>query len=70
MAQHEIEASLPAHRIVNTDVTVIIKSNGERLGDLLISKGSIDWRPAKHQISHRMSWEKFALFMEENASRI
>jgi hypothetical protein len=67
MPRHEIEASLPAHRIVNADVTVVVKSDGAKLGELLISKGSIDWRPSKHQTSHRMSWEKFAKCMEENA---
>jgi hypothetical protein len=64
MPRHEIEASLPAHRIVNTDVTVIVKSNGTKLGELLMSKGSIDWRPSKHQTSFRMSWERFARLME------
>ena len=64
MPRHEIEASLPAHRIVNTDVTVIVKSNGTKLGELLMSKGSIDWRPSKHQTSYRMTWEKFARLME------
>jgi hypothetical protein len=67
MPSHEIEASLPAHRIVNTDVTVIVKSDGAKLGELLISKGSIDWRPSKRQSSHRMTWEKFAQCMEDNA---
>ena len=67
MPRHEIEASLPAHRIVNTDVTVIVKSDGTKLGELLMSKGSIDWRPSKHQSSYRMSWEKFARLMEGDA---
>jgi hypothetical protein len=63
----EIEASLPAHRIVNADVTVMVKSDGTKLGELLISKGSFDWRPSKHQTSYRMTWEKFARIMEESA---
>ena len=67
MPRHEIEASLPAHRIVNPDVTVIVKSNGTKLGELLMSKGSIDWRPSKHQTSYRMTWEKFARLMEGDA---
>ena len=57
MPRHEIEAGLPAHCIVNTDVKVIVKSDGTELGELLISKGSIDWRPSKHLASYKMTWE-------------
>jgi hypothetical protein len=58
---------LPAHQIVNADVTVMVKSDGTNLGELLISKGSIDWRQSKHQTCYQMTWERFARFMEESA---
>jgi hypothetical protein len=64
MAQHDIEANLPAHRVLNTDLSVVVKSDGRRLGELRISKGSIDWRPSKHQGIVKMRWERFADFME------
>ncbi len=64
MPKHEIEANLPAHRVVNTDLSVTIKSDGKALGELLISKGSVDWRPAKHQYSVSLRWETFARLME------
>lgn len=64
MAKHDIEVSLPAHRVVNTDLTVVVKSDGKKLGELLISKGTLDWRPAKHQTSVSMRWETFAGLME------
>jgi hypothetical protein len=67
MPRHEIEASLPAHRVVNTDVTVIVKSNGKRLGELLISRGSIDWRPRRKWTTStcRLSWEQFDKLMQD-----
>lgn len=64
MAKHDIEVGLPAHRVVNTDLSVVVKSNGKKLGELLISKGTIDWRPSKHQHSVSMRWETFARLME------
>ncbi len=64
MPKHEIEAGLPAHEIVNADVTIAVKSDGKLLGELLVSRGSVDWRPARHQYSVRLSWEKFARLME------
>jgi hypothetical protein len=50
--------------VVNTDLSVIVNSDGQRLGELLISKGSLDWRPARHQYSVKISWENFARLME------
>jgi hypothetical protein len=64
MPQHEIEATLPAHRVVNTDMSVTVKSDGKTLGELLISKGSIDWHPSKRRGKVTLQWEAFASLME------
>ena len=66
MARHEIEATLPAHRVVNTDMSVLVKSDGKTLGELLISRGTIDWRPSKHHGKVTLRWETFARLMERN----
>lgn len=65
MAKHDIEVDVPARRIVNTDLTVVVKSDGNKLGELRISKGTVDWRPAKRQRSISMRWETFARLIEE-----
>lgn len=64
MAKHDIEVGLPAHRVINTDVSIIVKSDGKQLGELLISKGTIDWRPSKRQKQVSMRWETFARLMD------
>jgi DNA mismatch repair ATPase MutL len=64
MAKHDIEATLPAHAVINTDISIKVKSDGKLQGELLVSKGSLDWRPAKHQYSVSMRWETFARLME------
>lgn len=64
MPRHDIEAKLPAHRVVNTDLSVVIKSDGKTLGELRISKGTIDWRASKHQGAVTMRWETFARLMQ------
>jgi hypothetical protein len=71
MPQHEIEASLPAHSITKTDVTIIVNSDGQRLGELLISKGSIDWRPARRwrdTSTCKLRWERFDQVMQKACS--
>jgi hypothetical protein len=67
MAKHEIEVSLPAHEVRNTDLTVIVHSDGQRLGELAISKGTIDWRPSRKHASVKLPWERFADLMERYA---
>ena len=41
------------------------KARSELLGHLLISKGGLEWRPRSGKYVRKMSWERFALMMEE-----
>lgn len=66
MPSHDVDVKVPAHMIAHADVSIFVKSDGALLGELRISKGSLDWRPAKHQHSCKMLWEKFAALMEEH----
>lgn len=54
-----------ARVVGNSDVTFVIHSDGEKLGELLISRGTVDWWPA-HSKTRRasLSWEQFARLME------
>jgi hypothetical protein len=66
MPQHEIEMSLPAQTVNNTDVEVSVWSNGNKLGRLRISKGAIDWMPSHNSKTHyKMSWERFDAVMTQ-----
>jgi hypothetical protein len=65
MARHDIEVELPARRILNTDLRVTVNSDGTRLGELRISRGTIDWRPANRQKPISMRWETFAKLVED-----
>jgi hypothetical protein len=64
MPRHEIEVGLPAHQVLNTDLVVVVKTDGKRLGELTLSRGTVDWRPAKHQYRVSMRWETFNTLME------
>jgi hypothetical protein len=66
MPRHEIESHIPAVNVLNTDMTVIVRSNGKKLGQLTISRGSIDWAPAGYKTSWTMTWEQFAGTMKDN----
>jgi flagellar basal body P-ring protein FlgI len=67
MPEHRIEVEMPPKLVLNKDVRIVVTSDDVRLGELAISKGSIDWRPAKHPADrpYRMSWERFDAVMRE-----
>jgi hypothetical protein len=69
MPVHEIRMSLPRASVVNSDVEVEVWSDNAKLGELHLSKGTIDWRPAHTAREIRLSWEKFARLMEDYSIR-
>lgn len=70
MATHEISLNVPhGISVVNKDIEVHVREDGEVLGRIHISKGSIDWIPASAKQVRRLSWERFAALMEEEGRR-
>ena len=69
MPVHEIRMSMPRATIINTDVEVEVYSDDVKLGELHLSKGTIDWRPARSPREIRLGWERFAQLMDEFAGR-
>ena len=66
MATHEITLKIPRGiEVANTDIEVFVREDGEILGRVRISSGSIDWIPRMGRRSKTMRWRKFAETMEE-----
>jgi hypothetical protein len=63
MATHDIEIEIPPRLVLHKDVSFVIKSDGLKLGELRISKGSIDWRPGNKRKTVSLSWERFDALM-------
>jgi hypothetical protein len=59
----------PRDKIVNSDVVFVIKEGDKKLGELHVSKGSIEWKPSNGRFKRRMRWSKFAQFMESEGVR-
>jgi hypothetical protein len=59
MATHEVTVDLPTRMVLHSDVTFVVWSDEAKLGELQISKGSIDWLPGNGRTRYRMRWEKF-----------
>ena len=67
MAVHSITVhpSRPLE-VLNADLIVEVTADDEKLGQLQISRGSIDWVPRGHTNAHSLTWEKFDQLMQEH----
>ena len=71
---------MPEHRItvhpskplevVNADLTIEVEADGEKFGELRISRGSIDWVPRSHRRAFRLEWERFDEVMRESGRAV
>ena len=70
MPRHDIAMTVPDLEVRNKDVEIAVRSDDELLGTLKVSRGSIDWFPAKAQRGYRLEWERFDRLMTDHASRL
>ena len=69
MPVHRIELELPPTDVQNTDVSICVWSDDELLGELRVSRGTVDWRPGRHHHVWSMEWERFDELMRANGRR-
>ncbi|MFC3207383.1 hypothetical protein [Aquamicrobium soli] len=72
---HEIHLETNVNQVVNKDVTITVKTGTKaklnKLGSLLISKGNIEWIPAKNSANkYRMSWADLGKLIAENGKQV
>ncbi len=70
MATHDVTIDLPTRFVLRQDVTFVVWSDDVKLGELQVSKGSIDWLPGNGRGRYRMRWEKFNELMKEGGRRM
>jgi len=55
---HEVRARINTTVVAHKDLEIAVKSNGSKLGTLLISKGNIEWWPKGRYVNKkRLSWQ-------------
>ena len=68
MAIHRIHIKpSTALEVVNTDLVIEVSSDDHKLGELRISRGTIDWAPHKFKNPISLPWEKFDQVMRSAA---
>lgn len=68
MPTHEIELSLPVKAILNSDARFTVYSDGQKLGELQVSRGSLDWKPRGKQKAIAIQWERFDQVVRKHCS--
>jgi hypothetical protein len=68
---HEVTLTIPQEiNILNTDLVLVVKKDGAKLGELRISRGSADWWPSGNRTNyHPVQWERFRDLLEAEPSR-
>ena len=67
MARHEVEMSIPTTKMVlHADVVFEVRSDDEKLGELRVSQGTIDWLPRQAHLPVSLTWEQFDRTMSEH----
>ncbi len=66
MPKHDVEMSIPTTKMVlHADVVFEVRSDEEKLGDLHVSQGSIDWYPRNARQPTSLTWEQFDRLMQD-----
>ena len=65
MATHNVTIDLPTRFVLHSDVTFAVWSDEAKLGELQVSKGSIDWLPGNGRGRVPDALEKFNDLMRE-----
>lgn len=65
--KHSVNVTLQAFDIsrAGTSLELEIYAHGEKLGDLTLGKGSLNWKGRGRHTSKRITWTKFAAMMDE-----
>jgi hypothetical protein len=65
---HKVYMFEPKHEIENNDVTFVVVRGGRKLGELRVSKGSLDWYTGNGRRPYSISWKLFDQIMTKGGS--
>lgn len=65
---YDVEFTVPSRKLGKADVEFTIKSDGEMLGTLKVSKGSIVWFPTKTSFGYKTTWKQFDSLIQNNVT--
>ncbi len=70
MAKHKVSVRIPKMRLSNADVAFAVVRDGEKLGELHVSKGAVVWKPRDKTYGKRVGWTELAEFVEAHGDDV
>lgn len=65
MAKHNVFLDLPKREINKVDAHFYIHKDGEKLGQITVSKGGLDYYPANSKKPIKIGWTQFDKMIKE-----
>ena len=69
MAQHDVTFTIPERALGKADLEFKVKRNGDMVGRLKVSNGTIVWVPKNAQYGFKLGWVNFDELTQEHALR-
>ena len=66
---YKVQFTVPQRELGNADVSFSAYQDGHLIGELLVSKGAVEWRPRDLQHSYRLNWTMFDRVAQEKGRR-
>jgi hypothetical protein len=72
MPVHQVTFNVPERPVGKSDIVFTVYENGEKHGELRISKGALDWIPGGTWSSKpfRLTWRRLDALAREHARRM
>ena len=64
MPEHRVVVLSPPRELGPVDAAYEVFADGEKFGELRISRGGVDWWPARARHIEPLTWEQFAARMD------
>lgn len=66
MAEHRVVVTAPPRELGSSDAVYEVFADGEKFGELRISRGGVDWWPRDAKRGELLTWEQFAARVERS----
>lgn len=67
----EVRAKIDTKVVAHKDLEITVRETAGKLGTLLVSKGNIEWLPARaSKTKKRLTWSRFAKLMESEGRTV
>lgn len=69
MAIHNVYLKTPPLEVARADISLTIKKNRQKLGELKVSNGSAVWFPNGNIYGYKLSWSELGKLFEEHGKK-